>query len=137
MKMMKMSMLFLISALAAHAHEGHDHGPSNLQAPKGGVLRSLETVHLELKAEGAKIEIYPYEKDAKTEKLVAAQASKYPVSATVTLPKKKPQALELSPKGDHWEASFDAKGAHRYALELSITQGGHKDKVKYTVEPKK
>ena len=132
--------VFVVALLCfteALAHEGHDHGPGSVQAPKGGVMRSLETVHLELKAEGKALRIYPYEMDAKTQKLVPADVAKFPVKATVTLPKKKPEALELSPKGDHWEGTFDAKGAHRYALELAITQGGHNDKVKYTVEPKK
>lgn len=127
--------LVLLFALAtsspAFAHEG-DHGPSAVQAPKGGIMRSLETVHLELLSKGKTVEIYAYALDLK-----AADVSKYPVTATVTLPKKKAEAITLTPKGDHWAAEFDAKGAHRYTLILNISQGGHQDAVKFTVEPKK
>lgn len=122
----------LIAGTHAYAHEGHDHGPSQVQAPKGGVIRSLETVHLELLTKGKTVSIYAYNTDLKPE-----EVKKFPVSATVTLPKKKPQTLALAEKGDHWEAEFDARGAHRYTLELSIKQGGHNDKVKFTVEPRK
>jgi len=115
---------------AMFAHEGH--GPSTVQAPKGGVMRSLETVHLELLSKGNTIQIYAYEKDLKP-----SDVTKYPVSASVALPKKKSEVLALKSKGDHWEAEFDPKGAHRYSLELDIKQDGHQDKVKFTVEPKK
>ena len=121
----------LISPIS-FAHEGHDHGPSAVQAPKGGAIRSLETVHLELLSKGKQLMIYVYDKNLKAE-----DASKFPVSATVALPKKSPQKLALNPKGDHWVAEFDAHGAHRYTLELAIKQGGHDDKVQFTVEPRK
>ncbi len=128
-------MFFLLFTLLTTsptlAHEGHDHGPSTVQAPKGGVIRSLETVHLELLTKGKTLAIYAYDTNLKP-----AEASSFPLTATVTLPRKKAESLALTPKGDHWEAEFDAKGAHRYTLELSIRQGGHDDKVKYTVEPK-
>lgn len=129
------SLLVGIALLVAHkalAHEGHDHGPGQIQAPKGGVIRSLETVHLELLTKGKSLSIYAYDSS-----LNPQDVTKFPVSATVTLPKKKSENLALIPKGDHWEAEFDAKDAHRFALELSITQGGHKDKVKFNVEPKR
>jgi hypothetical protein len=116
---------------ASFAHEG-EHGPSTVQAPKGGVMRTLETVHLELLSKGTAVQIFAYDLNLKP-----ADVTKYPVSATITLPKKKSEALMLEPKGDHWLANFDAKGAHRYSLDLTIKQGGHDDKVKFTVEPKR
>lgn len=129
--MLKVCMLALAFFTDAHAHEGHDHGPGSVQAPKGGIIRSLETMNLELLAKGKTISIYVYDKKLKPE-----DVSKFPVSATVTLPKKKPEPLSLIPSGDHWKGEFDAKGAHRYSLMLNIKQGGHDDKVKFTVEPK-
>ena len=123
-------LTFLIST-NLFAHEG-EHGPSTVQAPKGGVIRSLETVHLELLSKGSTVQIFAYDMNLKP-----ADVSKYPVSATVTLPKKKAEPITLEPKGDHWQAVVDAKGAHRFALEMNINQGGHDDKVKFTVEPKK
>ncbi len=129
------TLLLIISFLtltSAHAHEGHEHGPSQVQAPKGGILRSLETVHLELLSKGNTIRIYTYNTDLKP-----VEVKKFPVSATVALPKKESTPLPLADNGDHWVAEFDPKGAHRYTIELSITQGGHDDKVQFTVEPKK
>lgn len=131
--MFKISLIAaMLVSVFAFAHEGHDHGPGQVQAPKGGVIRSLETVHLELLTKGKTVSIYVYDMDLKPE-----QVSKFPASATVALPKKKSEPLKLTEKGDHWEAEFDAKGAHRFTVELSIKQGGHDDKVKFTVEPKK
>ena len=128
--MFKILIFALLVSQHTVAHD--DHGPSQAQAPKGGVLRSLETVHLELITKGKNIKIFAYTPDLKPD-----DAKKYPVSATVSLPKKPPQPLALVEKGDHWEAEFDAKGVHRYKIEIKITQGGHDDKVKFTVEPKK
>jgi hypothetical protein len=130
LKIIISGLTFLV-ATNLFAHEG-DHGPSSVQAPKGGVIRSLETVHLELLSKGSTVQIYVYNPNLKPD-----DVSKYPVSATVTFPKKKAEPIILEPKGNHWEAVVDTKGAHRYTLELTIKQGGHDDKVKFTVEPKK
>ncbi len=121
----------LTFSTSSFSHEG-EHGPSAVQAPKGGVMRSLETVHLEMLTKGQSVQIYLYDANLKP-----ADVSKYPITATVTLPKKKSEPLKLESKGDHWLANFDAKGAHRYSLELNIVQGGHNDKINFTVEPKK
>ncbi|XGC79442.1 hypothetical protein ACES2L_08890 [Bdellovibrio bacteriovorus] len=123
--------LLFISAIA-NAHEGHDHGPGAIQAPKGGVVRSLETINLELLANDKNVQIYVYDKD-----LAPAKAKDYPASLTMALPKKKAEVVELKDAGDHWTANIDPKNAHRYTLELAIKQGGHNDKVKWVVEPKK
>lgn len=122
----------LIFTQNSFAHKGHDHGPGQIQPPKGGVMRSLETVRLELLTKGNVISIYAYDT-----KMEPVEVKKFPASLTVSLHKKSPQPLPLVDKGDHWEAEFDAKGAHRYTLLLLIKQGGHDDKVKFTVEPKK
>lgn len=127
-----LGVLLLVTGLSHVAMAHDDHGPSEAQAPKGGVLRSLETVHLELIVRGKMINIYAYSPDLKP-----TQVLNFPVSATVELPKRAPQPLSLADRGDHWEAEFDAKGAHRYKIELKIFQGGHNDVVKFTVEPKK
>jgi hypothetical protein len=122
---------FLLSVTAA-AHGDHEHGPSSFHPKKGGVVRSLETVHLEFLVKDGRVSVYLY--DVKGKSVDVAQ---YPASAKVTLPKKKAQAAPLKAMGDHWELEFDAKGAHRYALDLTLLQGGHNDTVKYNVEPKK
>lgn len=124
--------IIICISTSAWAHEGHDHGPGSVQAPKGGVIRSLETVHLELLTKGHEIKIYLYDTELK-----AGDVTKYPASLQVALPRKKLEDLKISAQGDHWLASFDAKNAHRFDLVLAIKQGGHDDKVKWTVEPKR
>jgi hypothetical protein len=130
--MRKLIFITILFSLNSFAHEGHDHGPGSFQPPKGGVVRSLETVHLELVSKGDSLQIYAYETNLKP-----ASVAKYPVALSIALPKKKAESIKLEDKGDHWEASFDAKGAHRFTMELAIKQGGHDDKVKWVVEPKK
>ncbi len=116
---------------AAVAHEGHHDAPGAVQAPKGGQIKTLETIHLEPLTEGKTARIYVYDLNLKP-----ADAAKYPVTGSVTLPKKKAEPITLETKGDHWAFEYDAKKAHRYTFELSIKQGGHDDKIKWTIEPK-
>lgn len=135
-----LASLILVFANTSMAHEGHDHGPGNIPLQKGGVMRSLETVNLELVYKDKSVAIYPFEtkQDPRTPgKLTPADVGRFPVSATLELPKAKTQNVELKPAGDHWLATVDPKGAHRFTFVLAITQGGHNDKVKWTVEPKK
>ncbi|MBX3022654.1 MAG: hypothetical protein KF799_13360 [Bdellovibrionales bacterium] len=128
----------LFFSFSTFAHEGHDHGPSALPVQKGGILRSLETVHLELVYKDKTLQIFPFEKEPVSPgKLAAAPLSRFPATATIEFPRQKAQPLELKTAGDHWEAAVDPKGAHRFTVVLTIHQGGHKDAVKWTVEPKK
>lgn len=125
--------LVLIFPLVSLAHGVHDSGSAKPQ--KGGVLKSLETIHLELVQMGEELRIYVYNKETPPK---AEDVSKYPVSAKAVLPRKKgAKDLNLVPKKSYWATSFDAKGAHRFDFVLSIEQGGHKDDVVFTVEPKK
>lgn len=123
----KIALILLMSA--ATAHEGHDH--SQIQAPKGGVLHALETVFVEFLSKGQDIQIYLYDLNLKP-----LAVTKYEASAQVELPRKPRQKLEIKPFGEHWNAKFDAKGAHRFTVIFEIKQGGHHDQLKYTVEPK-
>lgn len=131
MKRMILTILFSFGLVfAARAHEGHgDIG--SIQPPKGGVVKSLETVHLEMVNLGKEIRIYVYDKEVKPQ-----PTKDYPLTAKVQLPRKKgTQDLKLDDKGTHWVTQFDPKGAHRFDLILNIEQGGHKDTVTFTVEP--
>lgn len=136
-------LLFILMSIGvcayAHAHEG-DHGPGSVPPQKGGVMRALETVNLELVYQDKLVKIYPFETkvDPKSpSKLDPSDPKKYPVSATLELPKGGPRPLALRVEGDHWLAQVDPKGAHRFTVVLAIEQGGHSDKIKWTVEPKK
>ncbi|MFW7380916.1 MAG: hypothetical protein ACOH5I_19025 [Oligoflexus sp.] len=114
----------------ALAHEG-DHGPAQMEAPHGGVIRPLETIHLELVAESRKFKLYLYDKDGKP-----TDTAKIPLTASLTRPRQKAEALPVERKANHWEGTFDPKGAHRVTITFEVEQGGHKDEVEYTIEPK-
>ncbi|MCB0420605.1 MAG: hypothetical protein KDD61_06400 [Bdellovibrionales bacterium] len=126
-------MLAMLVSFPSLAHGVHDSGA--IKPQKGGVLKSLESVHLELVQMGQEIRIYVYNTETPPK---AEKVSQFPVSAKVVLPRKKgTQDLVLKANGDHWTTSYDAKGIHRFDFVLTIEQNGHKDKVVFTVEPKK
>ena len=131
---MKTILIFaaVLLSISVVAHEGHDHdGPALVQAPRGGIIKSNETHHIEVVAKGKDIRVYLYTKDLKP-----ADLSKETISAQVELPRtKKVEPITLTPKGDHYFANYDAKGAHRYTL--AIVFGDHKDKINFTIEPKR
>ena len=122
----------ILCPLVALAHDGHHHAPSAFTAQKGGVTRSLESIHLEMLSQGNTVKIFIF--DLKTK---PADTGKYPVSATVKLPRQKPTAIKLKKMKHHWQYQFDAKGAHRYTLEFTIKQDGHNDPVKWNIEPQR
>ncbi len=116
------------------AHDGHDHNaPAKAKAHNKGLIKGNEKYFFEVVVKGNDIKIFTY---ANPQAVIKAADVK--LSAKVELPRKKTEALSLSvaPSGDHYAASFDAKGAHRYTLLLSIDDG-HGDVLKYTIEPKK
>jgi len=121
----------VFGSIVSHAHEGHQHGPSTVEAPQGGAMRSLETMHLELLTEGDFIRVYLYGKDLKPKPV-----KDVPVKASVSLPRKKAESITLADKGNHWEAEYKAPPVHRYTLTLIVKQAGHDDKIEYTIEKK-
>lgn len=118
------------------AHEGHDHdAPVSVQAPKGGIIRKLETHFVEVVAKGKDIKIYLYSQDLKT-----VEPKGFKVFVKAQLPKKKNQeSLSLKTENGVMFASFDAKGAHRYTLLLTISEPNdtHQNTLKFNIEPKK
>lgn len=130
------AMTLQLATLKASAHEGHDHdAPATVAAPKGGQLKAIEDNYVEVLAKGKDVKIYIYNKDLKAEK-----AAPFKVTAQIEMPRsKKKESLQLTDKETYLEASFDAKGAHRYTLILSLTppNEGHEDQIKFTIEPKR
>lgn len=139
MKKLILAMGFLLS-FSAFAHEGHDHdAPGKVDAPKGGMIKSTEEYHVEVVAKGADIKVYLYELDLKP-----ADAAKFKVTLAAELPRsKKSEPLTFKATGNMLEASFNAKGAHRYTLIVNTQKLGedhghsHGDKLTFTVEPRK
>lgn len=139
--MKKMTQLLTVFALtltafSANAHEGHDHdAPKGLVAPKGGQIKATELTLIEVVARGKNVKIYLYDKDLKPQ-----DAALYNVKAEAEKPRtKKREPITLTLKDGAAEASYDAKGAHRYTLHVTLKdpKEDHSDTVKFTVEPKK
>lgn len=122
--------------LGVNAHEGHDHdAPKNIQAPKGGVIKAMEETMVEVVTKGKDLKIYLYDKDLKPQEVAA-----FKVRAQAELPRgKKTENVVLSAKGTFYEATYDAKGSHRYTLVLFVTdpKENHEDKLSFTIEPKR
>lgn len=114
----------------AFAHDGH--GLPTVAAPKGGVMRNTKDFYLELVRHENHLRIFVYDHDLKP-----LEVSKYTASFAATLPKKTPEQLAPVAKADHWELTFDAKGAHRYTLSGTIKNNATDNKAEWVVEPRK
>lgn len=126
----------LLVSTTVFAHEGHDHdAPGLVQAPKGGIIKSTEKVHIEVVAKGKDIKVYFYAQDLKPLDL-----TEYDITLKAAVPRTK-QSENLTAKvtDNRVEASFDSKGAHRYVLTVTIggKKHGHSDKLNFNIEPKK
>lgn len=130
---MKFNLFIFCLAIAfsalTFAHEGHDHGASTFQAPKGGILKTTFNAHFELVKLQNVINLYVYDKDGKN-----LPTKDYRLTAELELPRKKSTPIALNDKSTHWETTVDAKGAHRFTLKINIDNGKEKDHVKFTVE---
>lgn len=133
---MKYLVFCLLLAGVSHAHEGHDHdSPTTIQAPKGGMVKSLEETNVEVVSKGKAIKIYLYGKDMKP-----VSPKDFKITAKAELPRKKgSEVVALSPSENFLEGSFDAKGAHRFNLAVTILDPNtkHTDTLNFTIEPRK
>lgn len=125
------AIAILLFATNIWAHEGHDKSPGVVAAPHGGIVQGTRDAYVELVSKADGIQIYLYNHDMKPLDMSTAK-----IEGTARLPKKnKGDAVTFTQESGAWIGKIDAKGAHRYTLELSITVSGKKDKTKFTVEP--
>lgn len=131
-----MRQLILFTALflaleGAKAHEGHDKTPGALAAPHGGIVKGTEPIYLELVTESGGIKVYPLDHNTKAIPLADVK-----IEGKMSIPRKnKVEAVKFTVGSDHFIAKIDAKGAHRYDLDITITYGGKTEKLKFSVEP--
>ncbi|MDX9731708.1 MAG: hypothetical protein RBT63_08055, partial [Bdellovibrionales bacterium] len=126
----------------ALSHEGHDHdAPGLVLAPRGGDIRSLEELHVEVLTQGKDIKIYLYSQDLKP----LDTSRSVQISATAEIParrgaKAKPEVLKMKSEGGGlYTTSFDAKSAHRFILNLKIidSKTKHDDTLTFSIEAKR
>lgn len=127
-------LTFSISALS---HEGHNHGPGQVQPTKGGVILKAEKFFLEVVGTNNDIKLYPMQNEnEKSQMLKAIPLKEVKISATYKLPRaKKAEKINLSEMKDHFHAKIDAKNSHRYEVVVSIEFMGEKELLTYQIEP--
>lgn len=128
--------LVLLFAFSTWAHPGHDHNaPGAVEAPKGGMIKSLEETHVELVHKGTELRIYLYDLNMKIK-----DPTQFKLTATAELPRsKKGEVITFAVKDGALVGQYDAKGTHRYTLKLAILDPstGHNDRMDFIVEPRK
>jgi hypothetical protein len=129
--LIQITILGVLIGFSAFAHEGHDHGAPSFQAPRGGILKSALDYHFELVRDKNTVQIYAYDQAGKE-----LPTNKFKTTAELELPRQKKTGLPLVDKKTNWEATVDAKGAHRFTLKLNLEAGNEKDYVSFTVENK-
>lgn len=137
MKTLALAFLTLtLSSPLSLAHEGHNHdAPTTLKAPKGGTIKALDEARVEVVSKGKDLKVYLYDQAMKP-----ADAKDFKIVATAELPRsKKQEAVALTPEGNLYSGTYDAKDAHRYTLKLAVTHAktARTDNLTFTIEPRK
>lgn len=131
MKQLMISVAMFMAFSITSAHEGHDKTPGALAAPHGGIVKGTDHIYLEVVSGSGEVKIYPLDHDMKP--IVVADVK---IDAKMTIPRKnKSEVVKFSSQADYFSAKIDAKGAHRYDLDVSVTHGGKTEKLKFSVEP--
>ncbi len=130
MKVFLVLMGWILWTTGAYAHEGHDHGAKGLQPSQGGVIHKGTKLNLEVVQESGELRLFPLDTNAKPLK-----ATDLKISGTYELPRGKAEPLALNAQKDHFSATVDAKGAHRYAVNLKVDYKGQSESFSFQVEP--
>lgn len=131
MKIIIPILMTVFMPLSLMAHEGHDKSPGAVVAPHGGMVQSASHIMLELVSTSDGVEIYPFDHDMKP-----LNTKDVKIEGTINLPKKsKSEILKFVIQGEAFTAKINAKGAHRYILDLMASHAGKKEKIKFSVEP--
>lgn len=124
------------SVVKGFGHEGHEHDlPKTVSAPKGGDIRAMYEGFVEVVSKGNDLKIYVYDKDLKP-----YQTKDLELQAKTILPRVKgANDLNVAAKENFFEGMFDAKGAHRYTLLLSVKRvsDSKPTELRFNVEPRK
>lgn len=112
------------------AHEGHNMTPGSINAPHGGQIKGTKDLYIELVSNTAGFKIYPFDHDLKSVPLKDVQFEIFG-----KLPKQnKADKLIFKTFESYLEAQYDAKGSHRYIVDIKIAYKGKNEKVSFNVE---
>ncbi len=131
-----LALVFILST-SVSAHDGHNHGPGQVQPTKGGVIMKGEKFFLEVVGSDKDVKFYPLKQvDAKSMMLKPIPLKDVKLAATFTLPRgKKNEPVTLKGEGDHFVGAIDAKKSHRYQIDVAIETMGENEKLTYQIEP--
>lgn len=123
--------VFMACLEISWSHEGHQKIPGDTFAPHGGKVKGTDHFYLELVATKEEFKLYLFDHDFKSLPLKDID-----LEASVMFPKKsRSREIKLEPVGDFFQAKVNAKGVHRYTLELKIKGNGKTEKLSFVVEP--
>lgn len=131
MKSFITTLATLIIGLSALAHEGHDKTPGAQAAPHGGQLKGTSQLYVELVSDPTGFKLYTVDHDLKT-----IPVKDVKIEGAIKLPKqKKSDKLKLDTSESFLEAKVDAKGSHRYTVDLKVTYKQKTETVSFNIEP--
>lgn len=131
MKSLITTIATLAIGLFILAHEGHDKVPGTLTAPHGGQIKGTSQLYIELVSDSSGFKLYTADHDLKT-----IPVKDVKIEGTAKLPKQKQsEKLALNISESFFETKVDAKGSHRYTVDLKVTYKGKTESVSFNVEP--
>lgn len=129
-KFMTLALGVIFSSQSLHAHDGHSHEASALQAPKGGSLRDAGDIKGEVVINGDVVKLFIYDAHLKPISL-----EKKELTGDVQFPKEKKKDIKLTKKGDAYETTIKGiSKVHRYDLHINVEHKGKKTVVDFGLD---
>lgn len=121
--------IFLLGALNAFSHEGHDSTPGSLKANHGGNVKAGKEINLEFVVLGNELKLYPASHEG-----ADLAVTDVKLTGTGKLPKGQSENLKIEIKNGAFIASIDFKTAYRIEVIVTAEFKGKKDTFKFQVE---
>lgn len=124
-----MLSIFLLGALNAFSHEGHDSTLGSLKANHGGNVKVGKEINLEFVVLGNELKLYPASHEG-----IDLSTTEVKLTGTSKLPKGKSENLKIEIKNGAYIATIDFKTAYRIEVIVIAEFKGKKDTFKFQVE---
>lgn len=136
MKTLFLGSVIILSTLAAFNVLAHgDHGPTQVQPIKGGVIQKAESFFVEAVGTKTELKLYPLREEGNPKALKGIPLTQVTMEATFTLPRGKATPVTLTKASDHFVGKINAGSAHRYQVDVKTSVGKEKDNLTFQVEP--